>query len=71
MTEQEWGKVHLGSIVEYNTINWARLLLEVLFMAVIIISIEQKSQEYVPTRRYVASQMARKSQDGTILMDLG
>ena len=26
MTEQEWGKVHLGSIVEYNTINWARLL---------------------------------------------
>mgnify|MGYP000793773840 CR=1 FL=1 len=26
MTEKEWGKVHLGSIVEYNTINWARLL---------------------------------------------
>lgn len=25
MTEQEWGKVHLGSIVEYNTINWACL----------------------------------------------
>lgn len=26
MTEQEWGKVHLGSIVEYYTINWTRLL---------------------------------------------
>lgn len=26
MTEQEWQNVHLGSIVEYHTINWARLL---------------------------------------------
>lgn len=26
MTEQEWGKIHLGSIVECSTINWARLL---------------------------------------------
>ena len=26
MTEKEFGKVNLGSIVEYNTINWARLL---------------------------------------------
>lgn len=45
MTEQEWGKVHLGSIVEYNTIQLIGqdYFLEVLFMAVIIISIEQKS----------------------------
>ena len=26
MTEKEWEKVHLGSIVEYNIINWTRLL---------------------------------------------
>ena len=26
MTEKELEKVHLGSIVEYNTINWVRLL---------------------------------------------
>lgn len=26
MTEKEWEKVHLGSVVEYNTINWTRLL---------------------------------------------
>lgn len=26
MTEKEWEKVHLGSIVEYDTINWVRLL---------------------------------------------
>ncbi|WP_303953626.1 hypothetical protein [Streptococcus vestibularis] len=26
MTEQEWGKVHLGSIVEYNTFNLANFI---------------------------------------------
>ena len=26
MTEKEWEKVHIGSVVEYNTINWTRLL---------------------------------------------
>ena len=69
MTEKEWEKVHLGSTVEYSAFNLLSFLTGGLIYGGCMNPVEQKSQEYVLTKRYIANYTVRNHQDGTILTD--